>query len=147
MSTDRLPAGDWIRGITIKQPWTAAILAGHKTIENRPQPLWRPGWVLLHAGRQIDRRPRRDPLVAHAVRGRDLVTGAVLGVARITALHQDPDGSEPCTPWSLPGMWHLKLTDVQELALPVPATGQLGPWRPTPQLLERVFTQLPDFRP
>lgn len=36
MSTTTLPpAGDWIRGITIKQPWTAAILIGSKTIENR----------------------------------------------------------------------------------------------------------------
>ncbi|MFE5711089.1 hypothetical protein ACFQ7J_09740 [Streptomyces sp. NPDC056501] len=49
--------------------------------------------------------------------------------------------------WTLPEFWHLELVDVQELALPVPATGQLGPWRPTPDLLERVFDQLPHFRP
>ncbi|MFB9608613.1 hypothetical protein ACFFTQ_37240 [Streptomyces roseofulvus] len=147
MSTTPLPEGDWIRGITIRQPWTAAILAGHKTIENRPRPLWRPGWVLLHAGGQIERRALRDPLVAHAVRGRELMTGAVLGIARIAALHQDLDDAAPCTPWSIPGAWHLELTGVQELALPVPATGQLGPWRPAPDLLERVLDQLPGFRP
>ncbi|MFE3430450.1 diguanylate cyclase domain-containing protein [Streptomyces sp. NPDC059171] len=33
-----LPEGDWIRGISIRQPWTTAILTGAKTIENRPQP-------------------------------------------------------------------------------------------------------------
>ncbi|MFE8965103.1 hypothetical protein [Streptomyces iakyrus] len=39
------------------------------------------------------------------------------------------------------------LDDVQELALPVPARGQGVPWKPTPGLLERVFQQLPAFRP
>lgn len=29
--------GTWIRGITIRQPWTACILAG-KDVENRPAP-------------------------------------------------------------------------------------------------------------
>ncbi|MEU8599282.1 hypothetical protein AB0D07_37310 [Streptomyces globisporus] len=28
MSTAPLPEGDWIRGISIKQPWTTAILTG-----------------------------------------------------------------------------------------------------------------------
>jgi hypothetical protein len=30
-----LPEGDWIRGITIRQPWATCILAG-KSPENRP---------------------------------------------------------------------------------------------------------------
>jgi hypothetical protein len=44
--------------------------------------------------------------------------------------------------------WHLALVlqDVQELPLPVPAAGQLGPWKPTEDLLDRVFQQLPAFR-
>lgn len=33
--------GTWIRGITIRQPWTTCILAG-KNVENRPAPWsWR----------------------------------------------------------------------------------------------------------
>ncbi|WP_256123218.1 hypothetical protein [Streptomyces sp. EN16] len=93
MSTAPLPpAGDWIRGTSIKQPWTAAILTGEKTIENRPRP-WRTGWVLLHASQQTDRPPLRLPLVARTIRDRDLVTGAVVGIARITDCHQDPDGA------------------------------------------------------
>jgi hypothetical protein len=55
--------------------------------------------------------------------------------------------SEPCTPWAQGGTWHLVLQDVQELPLPVPATGQLGPWKPTEDLLDRVFQQMPAFRP
>lgn len=77
MSTAPLPpAGDWIRGISIKQPWTTAIVIGAKTIENRPQHWsWR-GWLLLHAGQQTDRPALRQPLVARTIRGRDLPTGA-----------------------------------------------------------------------
>lgn len=38
MSTATLPpAGDWIRGISVRQPHVACILAGDKTIENRPR--------------------------------------------------------------------------------------------------------------
>ncbi|EHM31493.1 MULTISPECIES: hypothetical protein [Streptomyces] len=147
MSTAPLPpAGDWIRGISIKQPWTTAILTGAKTIENRPRP-WRPGWLLLHASIQIDRRALRLPMVARTIRGRELPTGAVIGVARLTGCHQDPDGSPPCTEFAQPGAWHLELVDVQALALPIPARGQLGPWRPTEDLIDQVLQQLPHLRP
>ncbi|MFJ2080670.1 hypothetical protein [Streptomyces anulatus] len=146
MNVAPLPEGDWIRGISIKQPWTAAILTGAKTIENRPRP-WRPGWVLLHASQQIDRPALRLPLVARTIRGRELTTGAVIGVARLTGCHQDPDGSPPCTEFAQPGAWHLELVDVQALALPIPACGQLGPWRPTEDLVDRVLQQLPHLRP
>lgn len=146
MSAATLPEGDWIRGISIRQPWTTAILSGEKTIENRPRP-WRIGWVLLHASQQIERPALRLPLVARTIRGRELVTGAVVGVARITDCHQDAKGSPPCTEWAQTDAWHVVLADVQALALPVPVGGQLGPWRPTPDLLAQVFQQLPDFRP
>ncbi|WP_405722216.1 hypothetical protein [Streptomyces sp. NBC_00046] len=36
MSTTALPEGDWIRGITIRQPWATCILVG-KNVENRPK--------------------------------------------------------------------------------------------------------------
>ncbi|MBM7056615.1 hypothetical protein [Streptomyces durocortorensis] len=146
MSAMPLPEGDWVRGITIKQPYAASILTGAKTIENRPRP-WRTGWVLLHAGQQIDRTALRLPLVARTIRGRALVTGAVVGVALITGCHQDPDDAPLCSPWAHPGSWHLELADVQELPLPTPARGQLGPWKPDPDLLGQVFQQLPGFRP
>ncbi|AJC62011.1 hypothetical protein [Streptomyces sp. 769] len=147
MSTPALPQGDWIRGISVQQPHLACILTGAKGIENRPKPWsWR-GWMLLHAGQRIDQPALRLPLVARTIRGRDLPTGAVVGVARLTGCHQDPDGSPPCTPWAEPGRWHLELADVQALALPIPARGQLGPWKPTEDLVAQVRQQLPDLRP
>jgi hypothetical protein len=103
--------------------------------------------VLVHAGKAIDRPALRGPLVARTIRGRDLVTGAVIGIARLADCHRDPDGAPPCSQWAQPGAWHLVLADVRELPLPVPADGQLGPWRPPLDLVEQVFQQLPGFRP
>ncbi|WP_179201924.1 hypothetical protein, partial [Streptomyces caniscabiei] len=123
MSLATLPEGDWIRGISIRQPYAACILAGAKTVENRAV-RWRPGWVLLHTSKTIDQPALRIPLIGRTIRGRQLVTGAVVGIARITACHQDPDGAPLCSKWAHPGAWHLVLDDVQELPLPVPARGQ-----------------------
>lgn len=146
MSTATLLQGDWIRGISIRQPYGACILAGAKTVENRPA-RWRPGWVLLHTSKTINQPALRIPLIGRTIRGRQLVTGAVVGVARITDCHQDPEGSPPCTKWAHPGAWHLVLTDVQEFPLPLPARGQVAPWKPPPDLQAQVLRQLPDFRP
>ncbi|MGW0497471.1 hypothetical protein ACWD0Z_19165 [Streptomyces sp. NPDC003007] len=41
----------------------------------------------------------------------------------------------------------ISIKDVQELALPVPATGALPAWKPKPDLVAQVLQQLPDFRP
>ncbi|MFG2977752.1 hypothetical protein ACGFYY_32770 [Streptomyces sp. NPDC048331] len=137
-----------IRALTIRSPWSDCIaLDNGKRTENR---VWRTNWrglVLLHAGLQTDRPALHLPHVARTIRGRDLPTGAVIGVARLTGCHQDPDGSPPCTQWAEPGRWHLELTDAQELALPIPARGQLGPWKPTEDLLAQVRQQLPGLRP
>ncbi|MFF0386851.1 hypothetical protein [Streptomyces sp. NPDC004286] len=146
MSTTTLREGDWIRGISIRQPYAACILTGAKTVENRPT-RWRTGWMLLHASKTIDWPALRVPMIGRAVRGRALVTGAVIGIARGTDCHQDPDGALPCSPWAQPGAWHLVLDGVQALPVPVPARGQVVPWRPTPDLLESVLRQLPGFRP
>lgn len=102
---------------------------------------------MLHTSKTVDQPALRIPLIGRTVRGRELVTGAVVGIARITDCHQDPQGAPLCSEWAHPGAWHLVLQDVQELPLPVPARGQVVPWRPAPDLLERVFQQLPDFLP
>ncbi|MDH2392975.1 hypothetical protein QCN29_30200 [Streptomyces sp. HNM0663] len=146
MSTATLPKRDWIRGITIRQPYAGCILAGAKTVENRPN-RWRPGWVLLHTSKTMDQPALRILLIGRTIRSRQLVTGAVVGVARITDCHQDPEGLPPCSEWAHLGAWHLVLADVQELALLIPARGQVVPWKPAPDLVEQVFQQLPGFRP
>ncbi|MGA5097622.1 hypothetical protein ACPCAC_09675 [Streptomyces lavendulocolor] len=50
--------------------------------------------------------------------------------------------------WKRRAAWHLVLDDVQELALPIPIErGQLGPWRPSPDVVTQVLQQLPHLRP
>lgn len=145
--TAELEGGDWIRGITIRQPWATCILAG-KSPENRPKRWpWR-GWVLLHAGKaKPEPAVLRDPLVATAIRSRELHRGAVIGVARLTDCHPD-QGPERCTsPWAQRDVHHLVLADIHELPLPVPAAGALPAWKPTQGLVDRVLQQLPHLRP
>ncbi|MFE4451253.1 hypothetical protein [Streptomyces sp. NPDC056796] len=71
----------------------------------------------------------------------------MIGVARLTSCHQDPDASPPRTEWAQTGAWHLEVNDVQALALPIPVHGQLGPWRPIQDLADQVLQQLPHLRP
>ncbi|MET8168878.1 hypothetical protein ABZT34_32285 [Streptomyces sp. NPDC005329] len=146
MSIATLPEGDWICGITIRQPWATCILAG-KTPENRPVNWpWR-GWIMIHAGLKLESPALREPLVATAIRGRELHRGAVIGVARLTDCHPDQGPGKCTSPWAQRGVHHLVLADVQELALPVNAKGALPAWKPKPDLVAQVFQQLPGFRP
>jgi len=147
MTNRPLANPDWIRGITIRQPWTTCILTGDKPIENRPRHCsWR-GWLLLHSSQRIDTPVLRDPLVTRTIRGRHLHTGTILGVARLIGCHQDPDNTPLCDLWAHPGSHHLELADIHELALPIPAPGALGPWKPAEHLVEQVLLQLPQVRP
>lgn len=126
-----------MRGLTIRQPWAAAITYADKRVENRTWPTSYRGPVLIHASRTMDRR--HGPMVAAAVRGLQLDMGAVLAVARITACHED-DGE--CTPWSLPGYFHHVLDEVTALPLPIPWAGAQGLWVPPAALMDRVREQL-----
>ncbi|MFG3510639.1 hypothetical protein ACGF5F_34655 [Streptomyces sp. NPDC047821] len=64
--------------------------------------------------------------------------GSVVGVAGVAdGVDEGAAGAEDAA----------DLADVLELPLPVPAVGQLGPRKPTPELLEKVFQQLLDVRP
>ncbi|MEU1013202.1 hypothetical protein [Streptomyces sp. NPDC005890] len=124
MNTAPLPEGNRLRGISVQQRNATCILTGQKGIENRPRPWsWR-GWMLLHAGKRIDRPVLRVPLIARTIRDRELTTGAVPGIARLVDSHHGADGFPPCTPWARAGTWRLVLEAVQELPLPVPADGQ-----------------------
>lgn len=143
--TATLHAPDFIRGITIKQPWTTCIVTGDKRVENRPR-AWAPGWRLLHAGAEktMDRAALHDPLVTRTIRGRELHFSAVLGVARITGSHGSyTDDRGLCSQWAQPDCFHLDLDDIHELPLPVPCRGALGPWRVPLQVYEQVLLQLP----
>ncbi|MFD3326599.1 hypothetical protein [Streptomyces sp. NPDC058701] len=119
MSPAPLPEGDWIRGISIRQPYAACLLAGAKTVENRPG-RWRTGWALLHTSKTTDQGALRVPLTGRTIRDRQLVTGAVVGIAPDHRLPPGPEGAPLCSQWAHPGAWHLVLAEVQELSEPLP---------------------------
>ncbi|MFE9451735.1 hypothetical protein [Streptomyces sp. NPDC006739] len=102
MSAVTLPEGDWIRGITIRQPWATCTLAGEIPKIRPVNWPWR-GWIMIHTGPKLERPALRDPLVATANRDHELHLGAVVGVARLTGCHPD-QGPEKCiSPWAQRG--------------------------------------------
>lgn len=126
-----------LRGLTVKQPWAWALLNG-KNVENRswPAPNALIGTtVLLHAGKEIDGHALQDPRVLALpglpARG-DLVTGAILAVARLAGSHLEQDGC--CTPWGDPQTYHWQFADLRVLEEPITCTGALNLWRPPPGL-------------
>ena len=148
------------RGLTVRQPWAAAIAWGRKTIEVRT---WRTEWrgpVLIHAGRDrsaLRRAAAGASALALSKRGAAAYRraakahpeayplGAVVAVARIADCRRlgPDDGPALDLPgwaglWAEHGMaleaelWGWVLTDVARALPPqVPLRGRLGLWKPT----------------
>ncbi len=124
--------------ITVRQPWTAAIVAGVKRVENRS---WRaaPGWYALHAAARID--PQLDIDTAedmlrpgfggwtdgptHEDDPR-LVLGAI--VAAILVGVALPLREVPRPTWWHSGPLCWPILDVRPLRRPIPYSGALGLW-------------------
>lgn len=122
-----------MKALTIHPWWAAAIVRGLKPTENRS---WRPNLqpgdrLLVHAGVRRasaeDRRRLRVQLLAAGVPDLDLLTaptGRIVG--SVTYLGCDTDQR---TPWDIPGCWHWRLGDAQEV-LGAVLPGRLGLWTP-----------------
>lgn len=109
------------RIISIRQPWTEAILDGFKTIENRSRGFQRSyvGWLWIHASKEWVTGPFWfNPLLLHAAWPPDslkgqvirdgipgmespelFVTGAVVGLAWTPGAHHAEPGC-CATPWA-----------------------------------------------
>lgn len=73
---------DPIRILSIRQPWTWLIAAGHKGIENRTWSTSYRGPVLLHAGVRMDSEPIERIEYRYGVKiPRDLPRGGIVGIA------------------------------------------------------------------
>lgn len=127
-----------IRGLTVRPPWSAMIAHMAKRVENRTWPTTYRGWLLIHAGKGVDRDALSHPLVRAAMGGPRppaIDTGAVVAVARLVDCHPD-DGR--CTDWSALGQWHWVLGDVRPLDVPVSCRGALGLWTPPDGVLAAI---------
>jgi hypothetical protein len=70
-----------MKAITIRQPWSSLIMDGEKTIEVRS---WEPkhlGWVIVHAGRNVD----PDACKHFETTASTLQLGKVLGAVHLTS--------------------------------------------------------------
>ena len=67
--------------LSLKQPWAALLVHGHKTIEVRRWPTARRGRILIHAARVSDPRKEVWSLVPREVRATAEVVGGILGAA------------------------------------------------------------------
>ncbi|WP_425833022.1 hypothetical protein [Streptomyces fractus] len=123
-----------VRALTLWQPWASCIAYGPKRIENRHWSTSYRGWVLIHAGRTLDRDAWNLPL-ARPFLTRPQPRGAVLAVGRLVDCHP---GDGYCTLWSASDQWHWKFTDVRTLRQPLFWPGARGLWTPTPQLVGAV---------
>ncbi len=131
-----------VRGLTVRQPWTSAITYMGKEIENRSRIFTYTGWLLIHSAQGIDRVAMSQVSADYPGVG---TRGAVMAVARLAGCHSpSPEHcDEACTRWGEPDRVHLRITDVTPLRTPVPATGKLYLWEPTPEQRTRIAAELP----
>jgi hypothetical protein len=75
--------GDASYALSIKQPWAALLVHGHKTIEVRRWQTGRRGRILIHASRQSDPRPAAWSLVPDDLQSAARLRGGIVGTAEL----------------------------------------------------------------
>lgn len=157
-------AADDLRVITVRQPWAWALIHGGKDVENRVRNIagsYRgplaihaaladadsaPEWVWMAAAADTRTLVLREP-------GKSLARwqprGAVIGVVNLWAVHEAdhaccPDRGVPPfgTKWAMAEHWHLCVSNPIAFADPIPASGQLGLWRPDKFLRHDIHTAM-----
>ncbi len=131
-----------LRALTVRQPWATLLARGRKPWENRPRdPGIRPGgqWVAIHAACQLhaaldwarELAPDLDP---HAC-----PLGAIVGLAwlepAVPLAQVRADRKWACGPACIPVSQALELG-------PIPCRGQLGLWRVSVGVRERIEAQV-----
>jgi hypothetical protein len=116
MNTKTLPA------LTIRQPWAALIMSGHKPVENRN---WRTGYrgeIAIHAGKQDD-DAGWEFVVENSLDVDHVERGAMLGTVVLKDIVRNAESD-----WARPGQWHWILTSPQPLEQPIPFRGRQSLW-------------------
>jgi hypothetical protein len=113
------------KALTIRQPYASLIIAGVKDVENRTWMTSHRGPLVIHAGRNVDRRGPQAAQAWEAVEnlGLDVPTGVVLGVVELIDVIEGVNSV-----WAIPNHWHWVLGHPRPLAHPLPMPGRLGLW-------------------
>lgn len=126
-----------MRALSVRQPWSWAIVAGGKDCENRSRNIagGHRGLVAIHAGQQLaDAAFRRVaeladygiPDLGHPGAPAETYLGGVIGVAELTGAHPASTCGGSCSRWADPTGWHLRLIKPRALSRPVDCPGRLG---------------------
>jgi hypothetical protein len=130
-----------MKALTIRQPYTQAIVRGTKTVENRTRNTNHRGRLLVHAGVAIHEHFRgTDPA--------QFPLGAIVGEVEIVDSHEATtcgttclagggfvNGVDPAEPGRMWG-WHWVLVGAVEYHNPITdVRGALGFWQPTEAVL------------
>lgn len=112
------------KAITICQPWAWAIVHGPKRIENRSWPIYRRGWLAIHAGKS---KKYLTPVLNDGTPVPDdqLVYGAVIGLVKVVNCVR-PDHPRVAGDAFAEGPWCHVYDEHRPLAEPFFCRGQLG---------------------
>lgn len=131
-----------IRALTVRRPWADLIAHHGKRVENRSWSTSYRGRLLIHAGQGWD--PQASLFAAHigcwpndGYGVKAVHPEGIVAVAELVGVC--PGLPCECGPWAMPESRHWLLGDVRALADPVPATGALGLWRPSTEVVESAM--------
>jgi ASCH domain len=116
-----------MRALSIKQPWSHAILRHGKDVENRSWSTNYRGPMLIHASK----KPDADAVARLTAEGyeipNDLQTGGIVGVVDVIDCVQNHPSR-----WAVDGEWHWVLANARPLPFK-PCNGRLGLFDPEPK--------------
>lgn len=132
-----------MRILTVKQPWAWALVNGPKRIENRSWPTSYRGPLLIHAGVS-----RSDLFAAQDFDDfpgtSEYLFGYLIGIVDLIACVQLAEvAGQPFAE----GPWCWVTRNPRPLTTPIACRGNLGLWRPTPEILKASESDLHRYFP
>lgn len=136
-----------MKALTIQQPWASAIVAGIKTVENRPWPTSYTGKLLIHAGKTmwpygIPGEIVRDYLQPQLPFDR-LPFGTIIGAVDMV----DCQSYGPhLAGWDASGPWCWMFENAEQFEHPFPCRGKQGLWYLSDEVVrEMLFMAVKTF--
>lgn len=133
------------KALSVRQPWAWAVARGHKDVENRSWTTTYRGKLLVHASMRVDLRACESALIREAGWSADDPLAAIGAIVAVVEIHEvcaasieADDVRCACGAWAAPGHYHWQLVAQRPLHHPVLATGRLGLWQPSDELLAAV---------
>ncbi len=123
--------GEFMKALTIKQPWANEILYCGKDIENRSINWKHRGLTVLHAGAKIS----SDAYTPGGYKDH-VVLGAIIGVVEIIDCVEEHDSPH------FDGPFGYVLANPRPLLKPIPYAGQVGLWNVSPEAEKEIKKQL-----